>query len=327
MTRAVTLTLLVFGLIAAPWITILSAKYGYLTFSTTRTLMHAVDNPQLLVATNTPFLGTQFIAPAPGRLTTWEDPSASREFEWSPFSSLGHFHRQCRLMATSFIKSQITLTSLFPAWLPCVCIVIWIFSKTPAPKTLLQRRFGWPLAPALILNALYLPQEFMMTEHRYFFSIAPLVLVVLWQLGRIWEGLRFRWLLWAAALSLVVAACARWAVLTPASQTASHYAYVLAEKLHRAGIADGPYAGNAMLPRGRTGLFLAFLVSEPWVGDVPNPTAEAYLRSGATIIVVRRDARVNMELEAANDFEDLDAMLFTNKAEADSTPVKVYHLR
>jgi hypothetical protein len=325
--RAIALALLAFGLVAAPWITILTAKYGHLTFSTTRTLMHAVDNPQILAATNTPFLGTQFIAPEPGRLTTWEDPSASLEYEWSPFSSLDHFHRQCQLVASSFLKTQITLTSLFPAWLPCVCFVIWIILKHPAPRTLLQQRFGWSLAPPLILNSLYLPQEFMMTEHRYFFSVAPLLLVVLWQLGRIQEGLRFRRLFWAATLSLVVAACARWAALAPASQTASHHACILAEKLHRAGIADGPYAGNALLPRGRTGLFLAFLMNRPWIGDVPNPTAEAYRHSGAKVIVVRRDASVNMELSAANDFQDLDPILFTNKAEAVFTPVKVYRLR
>jgi hypothetical protein len=325
--RPLGITLLAFGLTAAPWMTILSMKYHRFTFSTTRAMMHAVGNPITLQATNTPFLGNHFRTPEPGRITVWEDPVVSSEFEWSPVSSWDNARRQWLLVSRSFVKTQATLTSIFPAWLPVIFVAGWILLRTRPRTGLLRQQFGWPLVPALILNSLYLPQEFMITEHRYFFGIVPLLLIALLQVGRVWQGLRSRVLIGTAVAITVLFAWGRLAALGSPSRTASHYAGVLSAKLQNAGITDAPYAGNAFLPRGRTGLCLAFLMNKPWIGDVQEPTAEIYRRSGARIFVLRRDAPLISELKACGDFESLDPLLFADPAEANAFPATVYRLR
>ena len=128
--------------------------------------------------------------------------------------------------------------------------------------------------------------------------VVPLLLIASWQAGHGWAGRHTRVLMWGMVLSALFPALGRWIVLTPPSQTAAHYAHVLSGKLRRADIR-GPFAGNAFVPRGRTGLYVAFLMEQPWLGDEPNPTAQSYRASGANVIVVRRDAPVNKELEAA----------------------------
>jgi len=323
--RAAGLTLLAFSLVATPWVTVLSLKYGRFTFSTTRAMMHAAGDPRVAGGASPPFLGARFETPAPGRLTIWEDPSVSTEFAWSPVSSWSNAARQLRQSAVSFCRTQVAITSVYAAWWPLVMATAVVILRARSRPVILPERFGWPLMPVLILNCLYLPQAVSATEHRYFFSTLPLLLLASFQLGRAGAGLRTQFLVWGMALSALLPALGRWAVLTPPSKTAAHYAHVLSEKLRQADIR-GPFAGNAFLPRGRTGLYLAFLMEQPWLGDEPNPTAESYRQSGAGVIVVRRDAQVNAELKTGGDFQDLDTILFTNKIEAHAFPVKVYQL-
>jgi hypothetical protein len=226
-------------------------------------------------------------------------------------------------MILNFGKTQFAITGVYAAWLPlALAVAVILFRARPRPAGW-PGRFGWPLVPVLILNCLCVFAK--VAEPRYFYPALPLLLVASHHLGPIWAGARTRWPIGVMVLSALAPALGRWAILTPPSKTAAHYAWVLSEKLHQAKV-NGPFAGNAMLPRGRTGLFLAFLMDEPWVGDEPNPTAQSYRGSDATMIVVRRDAPVNAELEAANDFQNLDPILFANQSAADAFPVRVYQL-
>ncbi len=66
--RKTALTLACFGLIAGPWVLILSHKYSYPTFSTSARISHAITGPSDLERYH-PF-ATTFHRPEPGRVTS-----------------------------------------------------------------------------------------------------------------------------------------------------------------------------------------------------------------------------------------------------------------
>jgi hypothetical protein len=106
---------------------------------------------------------------------------------------------------------------------------------------------------------------------------------------------------------------------------ASIFAQVFANKLKATGI-QGPIAGSAMIVGGRTGLYVAFLLDEPWYGDEPNPTATSFKKSGAKLILLRRQSKVLAELAWDSAFRDLDERLFSSTQEASGYPLKVYEV-
>jgi hypothetical protein len=99
----------------------------------------------------------------------------------------------------------------------------------------------------------------------------------------------------------------------------------LARKISEAHLA-GPIAGSGSLPGGRTGLYIAFLLDQPWYGDEPHPSAAGFKLSGARLIIVRRENPVVSELDADPAFRSLDADLFASPDEARASPLKVYEL-
>jgi hypothetical protein len=68
---------------------------------------------------------------------------------------------------------------------------------------------------------------------------------------------------------------------------ASRAAHELAAQLKSTGV-HGPLAGSGLLPGGRTGLYLAFLLGEPWLGDTQSGGPAEFLASGAKLVVLRR---------------------------------------
>jgi hypothetical protein len=129
---------------------------------------------------------------------------------------------------------------------------------------------------------------------------------------------------------MVLAACAviiptlgrGWLRPRPA-RTAGVQAHFLAQKISEAHLA-GPIAGSGSLPGGRTGLYVAFLLDQPWYGDEPHPSAAGFKRSRARLIIVRRENPVVRELDADPAFRSLDADLFAWPEQALASPLKVY---
>ena len=107
------------------------------------------------------------------------------------------------------------------------------------------------------------------------------------------------------------------------ARTAGTQAFLLAQKISASHHA-GPIAGSGSLPGGRTGLYLAFLLDQPWYGDEPKPSADSFKHSGARLIIVRRDNPVVRELESDPGYRSLDAELFGPPEQARASPLKVY---
>src|SRR5207247_5607392 len=96
-------------------------------------------------------------------------------------------------------------------------------------------------------------------------------------------------------------------------------AHLLARKISEAHLA-GPIAGSGSLPGGRTGLYVAFLLDQPWYGDEPHPSAAGFKRSGARLIIVRRGNPVVRELDADPPFRSLDAALLASPGPPRASP-------
>ena len=110
-------------------------------------------------------------------------------------------------------------------------------------------------------------------------------------------------------------------------------AFELAERMQSANIG-GAIAGDGMLMGSRTGLYLACLLNERWFGGSPDASGMDYLASGAEIVVVRRQHRVNDEMKLNPAFRDLDAVLFlkqkwdgaSGENLAEFFPLRVYQI-
>jgi hypothetical protein len=178
---------------------------------------------------------------------------------------------------------------------------------------------------------IYLPVYVQSTDTRYFYVLYPFlwiaaVSVARWaasQVPRLWP--------WVLALSLVAVSYALPAAVRVAialegiPDPASQVAMALAEKLRAAQIR-GPIAGSGLIAGGRTGLYVAFLMNEPWYGDEVSPTVPALKRSGARLFVIARRHPLTNQLRLEPAFKDLDGLLFSSKEEAEQFPLQVFQL-
>jgi hypothetical protein len=179
---------LVFLLVAAPWIGILSVKYGGLTFSTSAHIAHAVAGPPDVERYH-PTMRT-FHRPEAGRLTSWEEPSRMPYRFWSPLASRAYFQHQLQLIGHNLR----TVLSIFAGFdrlhLGLVAVlggaVVFLWRR----RQLVQDRWCWMAAPLLCLAAIYLPVHVQAVDDRYFYGAYPLLFggaagLLNWMLRRI----------------------------------------------------------------------------------------------------------------------------------------------
>jgi hypothetical protein len=322
------LTLAVMVLIAAPWMVVISAKYARPTFSTSARIAHAVVGPHPAERGH-PF-GRTFHHPAPGRITAWEDPSDMPYRYWSPFESGAAFWHQlavCREHARTVLELLRSFDWLLLGPLACLYGAVRFVRRggtTPGNSWLAAA------IPLAWLGAVYLPVYLGPMDQRYLYAAWPLLYVLAG--GCLEEVARrtgeravsrrlFRWLPWAsfglpAGLALVSA-------LVGYANPAAEAAVLLAKRLEMVG-RTGPIAGSGFLYGGRTGLYVAYLTGQPWLGDEPDADAERYARTGARLVLVPRQGPVAEQLAASGWFADLDPALFADREEAARFPLRVF---
>jgi len=83
--------------VAAPWIAVLSSRYGCPTFSTTGKVAHSLAGPESPPGDRRP--SVLLAQPRAGRITSWENPDEIRHVwpAWSPFTSVDGILHQLRL--------------------------------------------------------------------------------------------------------------------------------------------------------------------------------------------------------------------------------------
>ncbi len=323
--RGVLITLFSLGVAIGPWMAIISSKYGSVTISRSARLNHAMVGPADVEPLS---LDRGFHQPEAGRVTIWEDSDLPYP-DWSPFASAANALHQFRIIARNIPIAIVMLTSvcaLFP-WL--LVIFPLRLCQKKWRSALAGQKWWWSLLPVAGLGLQYLPANLLISEQRYFYAAFPFLFVACvgacfdWNASKTKREPRFAVmvLLAAAFLAPTLARPSLWRN----SATAGECAWQLARKLSGAGIR-GPVAGSAPMHGGRAGLYVAFHLGEPWLGDPRELSAENFKQSRARLVIVRRDLPVNSDLERDRDFLDLDGRLFASPEEAARFPLKAYAL-
>lgn len=315
----------VFVLVAAPWVTVLSLKYHQLTFSTTARISHALTGPPDVDRYH-PFART-FHQPEPGRVTSWEEPSLMAIRVWSPFENATYLRHQAKVIGRNLAMIALLLTSLNLGWwlLIPACLRAWVNPESP-------RQAGWNGARLMVIPALlavvYLPFSVTITQQRFFYAVFPFFFagLVLWAEGggaqRLTANFRQSFVLISTCLPLLVAAV----VISDSTKFAGECASQLANRIQAAKLV-GPIAGSGSLTGGRAGLYVSFLLKQPWLGDELNPTAASLSKSGARLVVVRRNSPLAQDLNADEAFTNADSLLFADGSKAEDFPLQVYEVR
>jgi len=327
--RRLATTWLVFLLLAAPWITVLSLKYRTLTFSTSGRIAHAVVGPPDVERYH-PF-GRTFHRPESGRLTAWEDPTNMGYHYWSPFAKQEYAAHQLKLMAENF-HTVLGLLARFDAlWLGVIAMLAGLLICGGGRELLLRERWRWVLVPVACLGAVYLPVYVKAVDQRYFYAAYPFLLcaalgLAAWLRDKLRAQTRVvQWLpLLAIALSFAKPALEKLPLaLSGIPDPASFYANDLAQRLAKLDVR-GPIAGSGMIVGGRAGLYAAYLLGQPWHGDSPHANATDFKNSAAIFLIVPRRAPVAADLDRDPTFRNLDDRLFVGPQEAEQQPLKVY---
>ncbi len=329
--RSLALTLLVFILVAAPWLALLSLKYQTPTFSTSGRINHAIVGPKDVDRYH-PFV-RHFHQPEPGRVTVWEDPTKMEYHFWSPFANRAYFAHQIQLVQDNFSTVLALFLFVNYDWLAVSLLamvgLLCCRSKWREPSF---REPGWSALAALsLLIALYLPVYVKVVDQRYFYFAFPLLVAlglstIGWLVDRNFGARKLaRGLVLGVVFSLLAALpLLRLAVaLAGLDNPASIHARQLADKLQAAGWR-GPIAGSGMVAGGRAALYVAFFLDRPWHGDELNPTPANYRMSRARLIIIHRQQAIAAELEQDPTFHNLDQYLFASPQEATAFPLQVY---
>lgn len=300
------------GLVAGPWIGVLSGHYGRFTFSTTGPIAHALAGPGEESRYH-PAMVTLHAADA-GRVTQWEEPSRMAYRYWSPWGSAENFRHQLEVMG----RNAGTLTEwlwglrwmsgaedargaarMLPGFdllgLSLAAVLGGGAVVALSRRRLRRVRWAWAVVPVVALGGLYLPFWVQPEDQRYFYGVLPFVWVLVvggwgWvcRQGWAWTGSIRRRVFRVAGVAFVVPA-GLWlaAGLVGLPNPASRAAHELAAGL-RAGGHAGAVAGSGLQAGGRTGFYVAFLLGERWLGDDALAGPGEFAAAGARVVVLRR---------------------------------------
>lgn len=315
---------------SAPWIGVLTWKYGHLTFSTTGRIAHAIVGPPDVERYH-PF-GRTLHVPEPGRVTAWEDPSLMDYPYWSPWSSRANFEHQIKVLVENgrtILRLLWNLDQLGLGLAAAGLAFIWVVTR----RETLPNAWRWiiPVAPIVVLVGGYAATYVKAVDERYFFAALPLLLGV--ALGALHYGrtsyvsrlpMGGKWVAWVVMMSFLLPAMQRMPVVLeglPAGPAG--VSRMLAANMQKAGVT-GPLAGSAFLGAQRTGLLTAYFLGVPWHGDSPKRLG-AFLtnHSGAIVIMVRGSPEAKALSETAACVS-LDARLFKSAEDAAEFPLQAF---
>lgn len=287
------LMLLSWGIPCIIWISVLSMHYGKFTFSTSARIVHATTGPGDVQRYP---IGFNIAPPENGRITTWENPSLNPEQYWSPFESKENLQHQLELIVSNLPKAALVLTSVFFWSIPTLFILTGTLRSRLSRTTWFEPKY-WRAAVVLsffVANfAVYTATLLPVTEQRYFYAFAPIMALVILEcrppLNWIQKH-KVQFLAIILGLGLVGLSIARWAILPSISLSAFHIAYETSLAISRdADVKPGPVVGNARLPRGRAGLYLAYFLDQPWYGGNPTASTDDLAQSGAHFLALSYD--------------------------------------
>ena len=283
--RGFVITLLGFGLIALPWLGVLSLKYHRFVFSTSANIAHIIVGP---LANGHPAI---YNVPEPGRNSWWEDPPYKlySDIDWSPFQSRAYFMYQLGVIAHN-TGTTIDFLSTFDRFhLGFVAALLALFTRAPWNRLMAIEKWRWA-GPLIICSCcIYLPVY--AAVMRYFYFAYPLLIAA--GFGFVVSltddhQVRFNWPRVVAIGVVAVSFIGAQQIplrqsLTGLDRPAGKYAYEIVKKMQISGTA-GPVAAAGNVEA--VAEFVSFIAREPYYGVEPNPTFEQIKQSGADLLVV-----------------------------------------
>jgi hypothetical protein len=289
------------AVVAVPWIAVLSVSSGQFTFSTSGRVAHTLAGPGDEVRYHPTFVTLH--DPRSGRLTSWENPVELPYHDWSPFQSKRHFAYQIKLVAENVVKILFIITTIIPVW------PLFVLTRRRRRSFIDRASTVRAILPLDHLCLEYLPVYQTINEHRYFYVALPLLWIAhnkKWRSG----GTTFRAPILSGRIQTTAFAVVLLALFVSTvayqfpARTAGREARELAGWLESNG-HSGPVAGSGMRPGGRTGLYTAWFLDRPWLGDSRTSDVQAFVRSGAKLLVFSNDDPLIVELENSPGIERL----------------------
>jgi uncharacterized protein (DUF697 family) len=320
--RATAVSLLLIALTSGPWITILSLKYRKPTFSTAGPIAHALIGPPDTDRRNPLVLG--FRTPERERLIVSEDPTVIPFRYWSPFARRDYMRYQLEVCRRNLgvIVSRVEAFDRFHLGFWALVALAVILLLRPQ----LTLRYRWLLVPIPVAAALLLYMPVWANDARYYYFAYPLAAAA--AAGAV--SPLFRWPpAFVVSMAVVVLSFLfpiRDAVRVAASGTENRA--VAVARLLTGRLVDldrvGPVAGIGDVDGSMAGLYIAFFLDQPWVGDEPQLSTLDLRRSDATLYVRRRgDREVTAQIDRDGAFINLDPLLFSPE-EASAFPIVVF---
>jgi len=284
---AASVTVGVFALAALPWVGTLSAKYGHFTFSTSGRINHSIVGPEDVDRYHPVF--RTFHQPEAGRVTQWEDPSRMDYKPWSPLANQSH---QIKLLQKNFNTIIAHLVNFDLLFVGIISLLAAAFVTAPWREKLAAERWRWTLLPLGCLCGIYLPVWVAPFDERYFYAVLPVLLItsfgaVAW-LRRVLDDQA-----WVTTIGggLIVLVFGFYPLVKAsfAPQGLRHdttlMARAVADTLRQQNLSE-PIAGSGTVLGNRTGLFTAYLLGVPWLGDKKEATFADFQSSDAQVIII-----------------------------------------
>ncbi|HYK03546.1 MAG TPA: glycosyltransferase family 39 protein [Thermoanaerobaculia bacterium] len=324
--------------VAAPWIAAVSMKVNRLTMSTSGAINHAILSPDNNWRDRRrphrlhPVIQT-FHKPERGRITSWEDPSNAQYHYWSPFASRRNFARQLETSADNLSWAAKYLALFDWAYVTPVVVLLAAASvfRRGGGATMRVLQIAGIMCGALI--AAYLPvygRDFRYYAPLFPFAVGAAAACYLWLANR--EVMR-RHPLAQIGLTLALAvayvpplvpyleATTR-APVSEASITADWVARALWETGH-----TGPIAGSGYLQNGGdTGLYIAYLLGQPWYGDERHPSFARLEQLKPRLVIAPKFSPFAQALARDPRFVDLDPILLPRR-NGRTLRIKVFEMR
>lgn len=314
--RATTVTLVMFLLCTAPWLTVLSIKYHRPTFSVTPTVVHGGVGPGVTPGSIQLTTFKIFHAPEPGRLSSWENPTSLPYSSWSPFESWANAAHQLKLVRANWEYELATLRTFDILGCGLIGLLIAVtLSWRAKGRPIGTEPWQWSFIPVVAVLLIYLPN--FGAAARYYYPIYPFLLAAAIGLSS-WVSMRLplipavscRVLLAIVSISFslgilpkTIGALFR---MESNGKEIAIQARDLAERLNTAHVV-GPIAGGDAL-----GFYLSYLITQPYYGNKPMATSADFegLQGSVKLLLVERDNPAVDELRKDSKFHELTGQLY-----------------
>jgi len=332
-TRGAAITLIVFGLAATPWVTVLSLKYGKVLLSTSGRINHSAYGPRTPERLRFAYELESYHVPPPGRVTTWEEPSNTPVLEWSPFASADNALHQLKLIYQNLFGIAAKLAQMDWLGVGLFAAVSGVLVHAPWLANMRAQRWRWAGIIVMCLSSAYLPISGHETRYHYpayVFLVVAAVGSVYW-LTR--EGARGANVGRLIGLTIVVMSFAKPNVeriqdeysAAAIAQGRGVLARAMAARLAEHDVR-GPIADGLAEQKKHPGLAVAFHMNQPWYGGDARIDPAAAVASGAEIFITQRSSAWARSVDRHPAFESLDPVLFGSTDEADRSPWKAYRI-